>query len=1240
MRVDRDAGGPAPTARRARGAARDAQRSERVVRDLARPHEIPERGEHDGVVGGTGRGDEVGPEARAGAQESVADRVVDLAVGRAFDRGPVRQQPHAVAEEQADATVVGTECTGADPDELAGRAQLVEHARPVAVDPGGQHVAFEHRRRDRHTLQLLERLDQRVGAAPAATRRPATRAGSGRRWWRRPARSRGAARRANGGAGCAARSCRTIRVRARRAGTRRTRPDRRPPTGSSAVRARSTEMSKRAHELLDRERHVRARVAGDDVVERAFDRIGERRRAVPAGSPTRARRAAGPRPRRPRGVRRSRSRGVRRAVGRATARASAVHRARTSSRVSGPRSTKRSCRSSAWRAWRVGINRCSSSSSSASASGSSSSRSSSAPMRSRRRSRSSASAVARRSASGASPSYMYTAIQPNSSDCANGDARRVSTGTTRSLRERISVSTSRNAGTSNTSRRHSRVVSNNIGNDGKPLATSSRSAARWRCCHSGVRSPGRRRGSSSARAAFSRNFDANNDVFGSPATSSSSISSGSGRRSSVATSSIDSGSRRMMPSSLHSTCTGRSARASRSSMTSAHGACTREPNGVRMQTRQSPISSGKRSMTIVRSSGIAPVDSACSSRYMRRFDAARASRPPSRSARLRARAVEAAQLAHEAAEGAAELERPARTIALPERGLRGLARRRGDDDAVDRDLLDPPGRRAEHEALADAALVDHLLVELADAPAVGQEHAEQAAVGDRSAALHRHRLRAFAPADASFDAVPHHPRPQARRNGRTDSAPRACRASRGTRPPTARRSSRTAARARTGRRRSTRRSRTRRRSVARARRAGCAGSASPRPVPRACAARRSRLRGDRRGTSGRSCRCSARRPGARPGRRVGCRARPSPGDSTSTTRSTVPMSMPSSRLDVATMPRSRPSFSSDSTCTRCSRASDPWCARTSSSPASSLRLAASRSARRRALQNTIVVRCARISSRMRGMHVRPDAAVRLGIVEPERARRCARGRRMRAGFVHVVDGDDHLDVERLARPRVDDRDRSLLPAVAEAAEEPRDLVERALRCRQTDALRRRVGDRLESFEREHQVRAALGGGERMDLVDDHRLHAAQRFAGPRGEHEVERLGRGDEDVGRVAHELLAFLARRVAGTHRDGRCVEGFAEPFGRERDPRDRRAQVLLDVERERAQRRYVQDATAPVLGRAWAWSRAGRSPRGTRPASCPSPWVRAAACGRRSRSPASPWPGRRWARRSSSRTRPGRAH
>ena len=54
------------------------------------------------------------------------------------------------------------------------------------------------------------------------------------------------------------------------------------------------------------------------------------------------------------------------------------------------------------------------------------------------------------------------------------------------------------------------------------------------------------------------------------------------------------------------------------------------------------------------------------------------------------------------------------------------------------DVLDPPGRRAEREDVADPRLVDHLLVELADPRARvrrrGQEDAEQAAVGDGAAA--------------------------------------------------------------------------------------------------------------------------------------------------------------------------------------------------------------------------------------------------------------------------------------------------------------------------------------------------------------------------------------------------------------------------------------------------------------------------------------------------------------------------
>ncbi len=81
------------------------------------------------------------------------------------------------------------------------------------------------------------------------------------------------------------------------------------------------------------------------------------------------------------------------------------------------------------------------------------------------------------------------------------------------------------------------------------------------------------------------------------------------------------------------------------------------------------------------------------------------------------------------------------------------------------------------------------------------------------------------------------------------------------------------------------------------------------------------------------------------------------------------------------------------------------------------------------------------------MHRRPDAATQ---------RTCRRGAAHRlldhlAERAHVLDGDDDLDVERLADARVDDRDRPRRLCGA-APEEPGDLVERTLRRGQPDAL--------------------------------------------------------------------------------------------------------------------------------------------------------------------------------------------
>ena len=107
-----------------------------------------------------------------------------------------------------------------------------------------------------------------------------------------------------------------------------------------------------------------------------------------------------------------------------------------------------------------------------------------------------------------------------------------------------------------------------------------------------------------------------------------------------------------------------------------------------------------------------------------------------------------------------ELLRAPDRVALPERHRAGRAGRGRDDHAVAADLLDPPGRGAEQERLPGARLVDHLLVELADAPAVGERDRVQAAVGDRAGVGDRQLARAPARADRAGDAVPHDARAQ------------------------------------------------------------------------------------------------------------------------------------------------------------------------------------------------------------------------------------------------------------------------------------------------------------------------------------------------------------------------------------------------------------------------------------------------------------------------------------------------
>ena len=140
------------------------------------------------------------------------------------------------------------------------------------------------------------------------------------------------------------------------------------------------------------------------------------------------------------------------------------------------------------------------------------------------------------------------------------------------------------------------------------------------------------------------------------------------------------------------------------------------------------------------------------------------------------------QLARQPPHGLAELVGPPHALALPERHRARSAGRRGHDHPVAGDLLDAPGGGAEHEGLARARLVDHLLVQLAHPRAVGQHHGVEPPVGDRARVLHRQRPRARRGRGPCRRCGPTPPAAAAPRTRRRGSGRRACRAP----PPAAR----------------------------------------------------------------------------------------------------------------------------------------------------------------------------------------------------------------------------------------------------------------------------------------------------------------------------------------------------------------------------------------------------------------------------------------------------------------------
>ncbi len=197
------------------------------------------------------------------------------------------------------------------------------------------------------------------------------------------------------------------------------------------------------------------------------------------------------------------------------------------------------------------------------------------------------------------------------------------------------------------------------------------------------------------------------------------------------------------------------------------------------------------------------------------------------------------------------------------------------------------------------------------------------------------------------------------------------------------------------------------------------------------------------------------------------------------------------------------------------------------------------------------------------LDVRPDAAPLLGRLVAQSCRR---------HLGHVLHRHDDVDLDGLALRRLHHRRRS------GTAQEGGHLAHRPHRRRQADALGRPLQQRVEPLQAEREMGTALGAGDRVHLVDDDGAHAAQRLARLPGEDQEQRLGRGDQDVGRVGGEPPAILGGGVARADRHRDVGHRQAEPPRGLLQPGERRAQVALDVDGERLQRRDVDDAASPL--------------------------------------------------------------
>ena len=125
------------------------------------------------------------------------------------------------------------------------------------------------------------------------------------------------------------------------------------------------------------------------------------------------------------------------------------------------------------------------------------------------------------------------------------------------------------------------------------------------------------------------------------------------------------------------------------------------------------------------------------------------------------------------------------------------------------------------------------------------------------------------------------------------------------------------------------------------------------------------------------------------------------------------------------------------------------------------------------------------------------------------------------------------DLERkIARAMMAGIDDLAIRSFSRAEQEARDSLDRLLGCRQANTQQSTATQGVETLQRHRQMRPALVGRHRVDLVDDHGARGFQQLAAGFGaKQDVERFRGGHDDVRRATMHALAFASRRIAGAN-------------------------------------------------------------------------------------------------------------